>query len=65
MSYDESNNELIIDDLSDSDVQPGFYNLVVTLDDGEPENLVTESVMLTILDAIPIPEEEPEPEPEE
>ena len=66
ITYDETNKELSISDLSDHDVKAGIYTIEITLDDGEPANLVVELISLSIFEAEPLPEPEPEPEePEE
>ena len=52
-----------IDDLSDSDVESGFYVIGLTLDDGE--NTLEESIQVIIRDPDPLPEPEEEEQPEE
>ena len=54
----------MISDLSDDAVGTGEQAFLITLDDGEPANIVTETIVLNMFGAPPLPEE-PEPEPEE
>ena len=63
ISYDSTAHELVIEDLSDDAVGTGEQTFVITLDDGEPANLVTETIILNMIGAPPLPEE-PEEEPE-
>ena len=63
MNFDSSGNELVINDLSDSNLVSGFHTIVVTLNDGVNE--VVEFIMIDVRDAPVLEEPEPEPEEEE
>ncbi len=63
MIFDSSGNELVINDLSDSNLVSGFHTIEVTLNDGVNE--VVESVMIDVRDAPALEETEPEEEEEE
>ena len=63
MNYDESKTELVINDLSDANVQTGFFSISIVLDDGY--NQVVETVIVDVRDPPVLEEPQSQEDPEE